>query len=383
MPLGEANPKQSSSAGHAHGTLWQRISEGRRIDEMWSQLSADTRATYGFYGREVDWERIDKLPWWHRPLHIAKGLFLAMFYKLTPPRRIILLVAIFMLFFSGFKFDFADKSHLEVRFELFAALLFLLLLALELADKVIMKRDLEIAREIQSWLVPAEPPPILNADVAFATRPQNSVAGDYYDAFYPRGGPGGDEKLFLVVADVAGKSIPAALLMATFQASLRTITGEGVPLGELAVRLNRYASAHSLDGRRFTTALLAEYDPATKRLEYINAGHNNPILKRKDGTIERLETGGVPLGIHASSEYQIGSMDLQSGDVLLLFTDGMVDAFNQKGEEFGDPRLLACVKMLQGHSAQQSMQYLMQQVDNFVGSTRQFDDITCLVLRCQ
>jgi phosphoserine phosphatase RsbU/P len=382
MPIGEPNPAQQANPTPPRGTLWQRISEGRRIDEMWSQLSADTRATYGFYGRDIDWERIDKLSWWHRPLHIAKGLFLAMFYKLTPPRRIILLVAILLLFSSGLKFDFADKSHLEVRFELFAALLFLLLLALELADKVIMKRDLEIAREIQSWLVPAEPPSILNADVAFATRPQNSVAGDYYDAFYPRGGADGNEKLFLVVADVAGKSIPAALLMATFQASLRTITGEGVPLGELAVRLNRYASAHSLDGRRFTTALLAEYDPATKRIEYINAGHNNPILKRKDGSIERLETGGVPLGIHASSEYQIGSLDLQSGDVLLLFTDGMVDAFNQKGEEFGDPRLLACVKMLQGHSAQQSMQYLMQQVDNFVGTTRQFDDITCLVLRC-
>ena len=350
---------------------------------MWSQLSADTRATYGFYGRDIDWDQIGKLPWWRRPLHIAKGLFLAMFYKLTPPRRIILLVAFFLLFFSGLKFDFPDKSHLEVRFELFAALLFLLLLALELADKVIMKRDLEIAREIQSWLVPSEPPAIQNADVAFATRPQNSVAGDYYDAFYPVGDSGGEHKLFLVVADVAGKSIPAALLMATFQASLRTITGEGVPLGELAVRLNRYASAHSLDGRRFTTALLAEYDPATKRLEYINAGHNNPMLKRRDGSIERLETGGVPLGIAPESLYEIGAVNLDSGDLLLLFTDGMVDAFDHKGEEFGDARLVSCLKMLQGHTAQQSMQYLMQQVDNFVGQTRQFDDITCLVLRCQ
>ncbi len=383
MAIGEGNPAQQSKPAHPRGTLWERISEGRRIDEMWSQLSADTRATYGFYGRDIDWEQIGRLPWWRRPLHIAKGLFLAMFYKLTPPRRIILLVAIFMLFFSGFKFDFADKSHLEVRFELFAALLFLLLLALELADKVIMKRDLEIAREIQSWLVPSEPPAIQSADVAFATRPQNSVAGDYYDAFYPVGDSGGDHKLFLVVADVAGKSIPAALLMATFQASLRTITGEGVPLGELAVRLNRYASAHSLDGRRFTTALLAEYDPATKRLEYINAGHNNPMLKRKDGSIERLETGGVPLGIAPESLYEIGAVNLESGDLLLLFTDGMVDAFNHKGEEFGDARLLSCVKMLQGHTAQQSMQYLMEQVDNFVGDTRQFDDITCLVLRCQ
>ncbi len=384
MPFRESTPE--SAAGQqppSKDNLWGRISEGRRLDELWSQFSADTRASYGFYGKDIDWDEINKLPWWHRPLHVAKGLFLAMFYKLTAPRRILLLIALLLLVSSGFKFDFADKTHLEVRFELFAALIFLLLLALELADKVTMKRDLEIAREIQSWLVPSAPPVVQSAEVAFSTRPQNSVAGDYYDAFYPLGNSTGYEKLFLVIADVAGKSVPAALLMATFQASLRTITGEGVPLGELVMRLNRYATAHSLDGRRFTTALLAEYDATTRRLEYINAGHNSPILRRKDGSIERLETGGVPLGIEPDSRFEIGSVNLDSGDLLLLFTDGMVDAFNHKGEEFGDPRLVSNMRSLQGQSAQQSMQFLMQQVDTFVGATRQFDDITCLVLRCQ
>jgi len=186
-----------------------------------------------------------------------------------------------------------------------------------------------------------------------------------------------------VTTDLAGKSITPALPMATFQASLRTIAGEGVSLAELVTRLNRYATAHSLDGRRFTTALLAEYDPDTRRLEYINAGHNNPIVRRKDGGIVRLETGGVPLGIDFDSKFEVGSIDLASGDLLLLFTDGMVDAFNHAGEEFGDPRLVSCVKSLQGQTAQQSMQFLMQQVDSFVGATHQFDDITCLVLRCQ
>src|SRR5215467_681479 len=324
MPFRESTQETTNARREPETNLWGRISEGRGIDELWSQFSADSRASYSFYGKELDWDEINKLPWWHKSLHIAKGLFLAMFYKLTPPRRIVLLIAFFFLVFSGFKFEFADKTQLEVRFELFAALLFLLLLALELADKVTMKRDLEIAREIQSWLVPSEPPAIRDAEVAFSTRPQNSVAGDYYDAFYRLGNTSGNEKLFLVIADVAGKSIPAALLMATFQASLRTITGEGAPLGELVARLNRYAAAHSLDGRRFTTALLAEYDPTTKRLEYINAGHNNPILKRNDGTIERLEIGGVPLGIAPESEFQIGSAELNSGDLLLLFTDGMV-----------------------------------------------------------
>src|SRR5258706_5595464 len=101
----------------------------------------------------------------------------------------------------------------------------------------------------------------------------------------------------LVVADVAGKSVPAALLMATLQASLRTVAVENAPLADLVARLNRYACAHSLDGRRFTTAVLGEYNPATRRLSYVNAGHNAPILRRANGDMEKLDIGGVPLGI--------------------------------------------------------------------------------------
>src|SRR5215831_2128306 len=128
MPFRESFSDATSAERPQETNLWARISEGRRLDELWSQLSADTRATYGFYGRDIDWEEINKLPWWRRPLHIAKGLFLALFYKLTAPRRIILLVAMLLLAFSGFTFEFADKTRIEVRFELFAALIFLLLL---------------------------------------------------------------------------------------------------------------------------------------------------------------------------------------------------------------------------------------------------------------
>jgi sigma-B regulation protein RsbU (phosphoserine phosphatase) len=363
-------------------TLWQRISEGRQLDELWGQFTADARASYGFYGKDVDWDEINKLPRWHRPFHIAKGMFWAMLMKLTAARRILVLLALVMLVLSGVQFQYGDKFSLQFKFEFVAALIFLLLLSLELADKVTMKRDLEIAREIQLWLVPSEPPPVPNASIAFATRPQNSVAGDYYDAFYPTATPEGTGKLFLVIADVAGKSVPAALLMATFQASLHTIAGEGPPLQEIVPRVNRYACAHSLEGLRFTTALMAEYEPNTRTLAYVNAGHNAPVLRRKNGGIERLETGGVPLGIDADATFQTGTVELSPGDALVLFTDGVVDAFNDKGEEFGDGRLVETIRNLPEGPAQQSLQFLMRHVDNFVGATRQFDDITCLVLRC-
>jgi hypothetical protein len=220
--------------------------------------------------------------------------FWALMMKLSPARRVLLLVAIGLFLFSGIHFHVDNNEVVDARFEWISALLLLLLLSLELADKVIMKRDLEIAREIQSWLVPSQAPEVPGGDIAFHTRPQNSVAGDYYDAFFPTATAAEGGRLMLVVADVAGKSVPAALLMATMQASLRTVAGDDAPLDKLVARLNRYASAYSLDGRRFTTAILGLYDPASGELTYVNAGHNQPVIRRTDLSMEFLDKGGLP-----------------------------------------------------------------------------------------
>jgi sigma-B regulation protein RsbU (phosphoserine phosphatase) len=352
--------------------FWQRVSEGRQIDELWSQFTADARASYGFYMKEVDSEELGTHRGFKRWFRIVKTLFWSLLMKMTPARRVLLLVAFVMLVMSGL-------NAFDVRFEIVAAALFLLLLSLELADKVTMKRDLEIAREIQTWLVPSQPPDVPGANIAFATRPQNSVAGDYYDAFYPN--PEERERLMVVIADVAGKSVPAALLMATLQASLRTIAGENAPLADLVARLNRYACAHSLNGLRFTTAVLSEYNPLSRNLTYVNAGHNAPILRRANGTLETLEVGGLPLGIRSDGNYETASLELRPGDALIFFTDGVVEAFNESREEFGNERWLSAIRNLPDWDAQQTLQFLMKRVDEFVGATRQSDDITCLVFR--
>ncbi len=369
-------PGVSSSPPRLHGMdrlrqFWQRVSEGRQIDDLWTQFVADARSSYGFYDRDVDWEEIHKLPRWRRPLHVARQFFWALLLKMSPARRVLLLIAFVMLALS--------IMNSQTNFVVIAVMLFVLLLSLELADKVTMKRDLEIAREIQTWLVPSQPPEVPGANIAFATRPQNSVAGDYYDAFYPNAEE--RERLMVVIADVAGKSVPAALLMATLQASLRTIAGENAPLADLVARLNRYACAHSLNGLRFTTAVLSEYNPASRKLTYVNAGHNAPILRRANGTLETLEVGGLPLGIRLDRNYETASLELRAGDALIFFTDGVVEAFNESGEEFGNERWLSAIRNLPDWDAQQTLQFLMKRVDEFAGATRQADDITCLVFR--
>src|SRR5580700_5714781 len=367
--------------------FWARLTEGFRLEQLWGQFRSEAEAGYVLYSKDVDWEAIGReKSKFKRILLSGWALFQAILMKLSPARRVLLVFALLLLFFHP---DVRWGNN-EVNFDFvgLAALILFMLLALELADRVTMKRDLEIAREIQQWLVPSEPPQIPGMDIAFATRPQNTVAGDYYDAFLrpvPEAGAK-TASLLAVVADVAGKSVPAALLMATFQAGLRALSATPATLDEIVAGLERYARAHSLEGRRFTTAFIAEIDSATREMRYVNAGHNDPILLRASGQIERLATGGPPLGLPLFTPeevpYQSRRVELQPGDLLFIFTDGVVEAVNQADEEYTERRLLPCLQIAPADaSAADVLRRVMFDVNTFVGHVRQHDDITCLVLR--
>ncbi len=201
--------------------FWQRVTEGLQVDILWTQFMAEARASYGLYTREIDWEALARERGARRFFKTVSALFWAMIMKLSPARRVFLLVALALLILAFIVSLEHSKGGPPGGFNAFhllgiAALIFLL--ALELADRVTMKRDLEIAREIQHWLVPQEPPRVPGVDIAFISRPANTVGGDYYDAFLRdrAAGQSNSPPLLLVVADVAGKSVPAALLMATF-----------------------------------------------------------------------------------------------------------------------------------------------------------------------
>lgn len=370
--------------------FWQRVTDGVAIQHLWSQLHTEARAGYELYSKEVDWTLAEGESRSKRARRVAKGLFWAMMMKLSPSRRVLCIIALILLVFPGFDFRSRNFEVQMPNLAFFGGILLLMLLALELADRVTMKRDLEIAREIQGWLMPDASPPVPGIDIAFATRPANTVAGDYYDVFfrscpvdYRSESPASncEDRLLLAVADVAGKSVPAALLMATLQASLRTLAALPVSLVELAGRLNQYACAQNLGRRRFTTAFLAELQPATGELTYVNAGHNWPVLRRSSGAIERLETGGLPLGIMSEARYQSGRVKLGSGDLLLIFIDGLIEAENGREEEYGEARMLGILPRFSGCSADAALKQLLTAVDGFVGSARQHDDITCLMLR--
>jgi sigma-B regulation protein RsbU (phosphoserine phosphatase) len=366
--------------------FWLKISDGIAIQQLWSQCHGEARASYRLYSKEVAWSRAEKETKSQRSKRFVSGLFWAMVLKLSPARRVLFVIALVSLVFPGLDLRYGQAVLQVPNLSFFGAIALIVLLALELADRVTMKRDLEIAKEIQTWLMPASAPPVDGIEMAFATRPANTVAGDYYDAFLhsaaKTSGPSPPSSpLLLVVADVAGKSVPAALLMATLQASLRTLADVCTTPLELIERLNRYSCQQNVSGQRFTTAFLAELDPATRQLTYVNAGHNYPVLRRASGQIERLETGGVPLGILPNARYQSGQVTLAPGDILLVFTDGLVEAEDDNEEEYGEFRMLATLNSHCGGTAQDVLQGLMTSADQFVGMAPQHDDITCLVLR--
>jgi serine phosphatase RsbU (regulator of sigma subunit) len=145
--------------------------------------------------------------------------------------------------------------------------------------------------------------------------------------------------------------------------------------------VNQYACAQNLGHQRFTTAFIAEWRPDIGCLTYVNAGHNWPVLKRSSGEIERLETGGIPLGIKADARYESAETTIKPGDALLIFTDGLAEAENANDEEFGEDRVLECLANCRDHSAAEVIQNLLRSVDSFTGTVPQHDDITCLLLR--
>jgi phosphoserine phosphatase RsbU/P len=365
--------------------FWFRVTEGLQVGDLWLQFKRDARTGFQLYRRDYEagapadqrkqesfFQRVQELAW-------------AILSKLTPARRVLLLIGILFLLLPGGGLHF-EKSNgnfafTSPNFQFWGGVILFVLLMLEIADRVVMKRDLEIARDIQNWLLPATPPSVPGLAIAFATRPANTVAGDFYDVFARTAANLADARFLLAVADVAGKSIPAALLMATFQASLKTLSATPCSLLELVIGMNHYASSNSQGGLRFTTAFVAEFNPATRALRYINAGHNNPILRRNSGSIERLNVGGLPLGIQPDATYSAAEVTLVAGDWLVIFTDGLVEAENQMGEAYGEDRLLASLQSGVGFTPDVVLQRLIADVNGFVGTTPQHDDITCMVIK--
>jgi phosphoserine phosphatase RsbU/P len=249
----------------------------------------------------------------------------------------------------------------------------------EVAQRERLNREVEIAREVQERLFPQKLPTIQGLDYAGHCRPALGVGGDYYDFLaLPKGNLG------VAIGDVSGKGIAAALMMASLQASLRSeATRAPENLAAAVGNINRLVFEAS-SSNRYATFFYGQYDPAQGRFDYVNAGHNPPILIHGfDGnsTVTRLEPGGTVIGLLEGAGYEQGSVMLRPGDVLVAFTDGISEAMNLQDEEWGEDHLLDTISGHRSASAQELLEYLFDAATRFAGAAPQHDDMTLVVLR--
>jgi sigma-B regulation protein RsbU (phosphoserine phosphatase) len=249
----------------------------------------------------------------------------------------------------------------------------------ETLEKKRLERELELAATIQASLFPAELPALPGYDLACRNRPARQCGGDYYDAL-ATAADGGEPRVLLCVADVSGKGLPAALLMSNTQATLRALLGHGASLCDLAARANELLFA-TTPGNKYVTASLLELVPATGVGRYVSAGHIDGLLLHADGEVVPLTSTGAPLGLLPGAAYADTALALEAGDCVALFSDGVTEAQNDAGEDFGEARLVEVVKAAAGQPASEVVARLFDVIDAFAGGAPQFDDITVLVLR--
>ena len=271
-------------------------------------------------------------------------------------------------------FSEADVEYLEFFAVAAAISIEKAVLHREMLEKARIEQQLRIARQVQAALLPAADPVVAGYDIAGTNVPTWEIGGDYFDYL-----PQPDGRLGIAVADVSGKGVPAALIMATFRAALRAQRVRGMPLDGIADRLNRIL-LDSMDASRFVTAFYGLLDPASGELGFANCGHNPPLLLRAAGACETLPSGGPALGMWHAARFAPGSVVLAPGDVLVLYTDGVVEVTNASGELFGVDRLEQAIRRAGGCLARGLVAAVVDATHAFGGRAGYDDDFTLVVV---
>lgn len=364
-------------------------------DELGKVFTRDAPEAYRFFTRGIDSKAFRALPRHTRVIKWTQAFFVAFTMRLTPARRAIYGVALLSAAFGVISL-FRGVSVFGVpivippfffrvgvptlafqpgtNWLIFAFAAMNLLVLLEVFDRLSLKRDLEVAREIQLAMLPDGTWAAPGVEASGLTRPANTVGGDFYDIL-----PRPDGRVLVALGDVAGKASPAALLMALFLAMLRTLVDEELALAELARRLNIQVSKHAPPSR-FITLFMGLFDPRTGELEFINAGQTPPLLLRAGGSVERLSTGGVALAMFEGSTYEPGFARLDPGDALIMYSDGITEAESPAGLMFEEFGLEAAVRATPGVSAAVLGRAVFRAVDDHRHGERLADDLTVLVL---
>ena len=353
--------KESDPTSTFGETVWSDLSR----EDVGQTIQQDLRDVYQFYIDRESRDQLDDMGPGARGFYAAFWLLKNSILRLTPARRLLLLGSV-LLFTNGF---FGPTS-----FFIFGFALLLVVLLLELKDKLLAQDELDTGRAVQFALMPSEQPTLPGWEAWLYTRPANDVGGDLIDALELKRG-----RLGLALGDVAGKGLGAALVMAKLQSTLRAIAPSFGTLRALGASTNAIFCRDGLPNRFISLIYLiaSENDGAVRLL---NAGHLPPLHLTADG-VDTLPKGGPALGLTGKARYDEQKVMLEVGDYLLVFSDGLTEARDEQGAFFGDRRLRALLPHLYGLTAEAFGAKLVRAVDRFAGTARPHDDLSLIVLR--
>ncbi len=362
---------QSQNKDHS---FYDVLKDDFRRGDFKHSVKKDYRELKDYMFDDERQKRLNEMKPLKRTLFVSWWLLKGLFFKLTPARRLLLLLAIILIYTSN-NIEYAD-TYVSIVIEpgMIGCLILLFIIMLELKDKLIAHEELEEGHSVQKALMPEQSPRVDGWSLWLYTRSANEVGGDLVDYMKIR------ENLYSVtLADVAGKGLSAALLTAKLQATVRALAPDVNSLTELAEKLNKIFVRDSLPNI-FASMVHAEFSSDSGKVRLINAGHLPPLIS-KNKKITQLEKGGAALGIMAEAKFLEQEIELQKGELMFIYSDGLSEARNMNGEFWGDERLTAILQMLSMFPVNEIGDRMLAEVDRFIGEAKPHDDISIAVLR--
>jgi phosphoserine phosphatase RsbU/P len=350
-------------------TIVNDFTEGNILES----LRRDFKELYRFYIDAETQERLKSETRFKRFIHASWYLLKSLILKLAPSRRFLLLLSIAFFIFGDVSFSNRDL-HFTFNSNGIGYFLLLLVLMLELKDKLLAHDELRIGRTVQKALLPEENPTLAGWSIWLFTRPANDVGGDLVDYMNLD-----ENRLGLALGDVAGKGLGAALLMSKLQSTLRAIAPDYKSLSDLGERINSIFCRDSLPNK-FATLAYLELTQNSGKVRLLNAGHLPPLVLH-GSNVEELSRGAPALGLLKTSKFEEQEVELNPGDLLVTYSDGVTEARNERDDFFGDQRLRSIIGKSAGISPDRVGQKILEEVDWFVGEAPRSDDLSLVIIK--
>ena len=363
------NQKSTTKEQKFGKTIWEDFRRG----DLKRTFRQDFKDIYSFYLDEETRKKLDNMGRFKRLLYRVVWIGKSLVLKLTPARRVLLVIALLTFVFGRSDAGNAD-SGVEINLLFLGFIILLIILALELKDKLLAQNELAVGRAVQFALLPKQNPKWPGWEIWLFTRPANEVGGDLVDYLQI------DEKrLGITLGDVAGKGLGAALYMAKLQATLRALAPTYKSFSKLGEQMNTIFCNDGLKNR-FVSLVYLELEPNIGLVRVLNAGHLPPLILRGT-TVEEMPHGFPALGIQHEATYKEQQIRVKQGELVLAYSDGLTEARNEDGKFYGEQSLFELLPKLHGLSTEALGQRLLQEVERFTGEARPNDDLSLMLLK--